>query len=382
MQFANRTGRIDALDLYRFIAIVLMIQGHSIFAFAEPGYIDMSNIGWNIWTFVRGLTAPIFMMISGAVNVFANKRLPDGSVENAKVLKRLRTAVILLFAAYITSFPMGSLRFLDTFDQNFWTVFYQTNILHITAVCLIILQIFYKITKSDSELLVATLMFATFSLLISWFVHQYDWFHILPEFLAPYLSYQKGSIYTMFPVSSYFFYGVSAGIFLKKTPRDKLFTAVFNNGLKLGLALIAIGVPAFLIINGKPYTYCPITLINPGGVVMRIGIVLTLFPLVVILHEKIKRFSWLYLTLSKKSFFLFLVHLIIIYGCPVFYGLIYFWGNQLSGASLFLVALLVEVASLSLAYFYDKSVKFLPSVKYAYLSLIIISVLMINLMAH
>lgn len=380
IEFAGRNGRIDALDLYRFIAIVLMIQGHAVFAFAAPGYIDINEFGWNLWTFVRGLTAPIFMMISGAVNVFANKRLPDGSVDNKKIVKRIRTAVILLFTAYILSFPVASLRFLDQFDYNFWTNLWQTNILHIVAICLIILQIFYKITKNDSELTAASLMFATFSLLISWFVQQYDWYRLLPNFLAPYLSYQKGSIYTLFPVSSYFFYGVAAGMYLKNTPKNKLFNTIFNSGFKLGLSLTAIGVPAFLIINGEQYSYCPIALINPGGVVMRIGIVIALFPLIILLHEKIKKFSWFYLTISKKSFFLFVIHLLVIYGSAAFHGLTYIWGEKLTGWNLFLAAMLVEAISLSTAYYYDKTVKYLPSLRYAYLSLIIMLVIMVNLL--
>jgi len=379
IEFTGSNGRIDALDLYRFIAIVLMIQGHSIFAFAVPEYIDANKAGWDIWTFIRGLTAPIFMMISGAVNVFATKRLPDGTIDNKKILKRIRTAVILLFVAYVMSFPAASLRHLDTFTDEFWTIFYQTNILHITAICLLILQVFYKIAKNDKELLTYTLMFSFFALLISWFIQKYDWYAILPEILAPYLSYERGSIYTMFPVSSYFFFGVSAGIYLRNTPKNLLFEAIFSKGLKLGIALIIIGVPAFNIINGVETNYRQISLINPGGIVMRIGIVITAFPLIILLNEKIKKFSWLYLTLSKKSFFLFVIHILIIYGSAVFRGLNYVWNQNLTGWKLIASAILVELLSLSIAYYYNKTVKFLPSIRYAYLSIIIMITIMINL---
>lgn len=382
MQLANSAGRIDALDLYRFIAIVLMIQGHTIFAIADPAYISNENVGWEIWTFIRGLTAPIFMMISGAVNVFANKRLPDGRVDNKKVLKRIRTAVILLFTAYIATFPLGSLRFLASFDHNYWLFFFQTNILHITAVCLIILQIFQKLSRNDKHLFRYCFAYASFSLGIAWFVQMVDWYDVLPMYLAPYLSYQEGAIYSLYPVSAYFFFGVCAGVVLRNTTKDKLFDVIFKKGVLLGLAMLAVGWPVSDILNKVHYPYCSVSLVNPGLMVLRMGIVLMAFPLVVILHEKIKSLAWLYLTLSKKSFFLFVVHLIVIYGCAAFYGFNHIWDKNLSGPMVFVGALLVEVISLGSAYYYDKSVKFLPSVRYAYLSLLIITAFIINLVQY
>lgn len=380
LDFAGKNGRIDALDLYRFIAIVLMIQGHAIYEFAQTGLINHDQTHWYIWTFVRGLTAPVFMMISGAVNVFSNRRLPDGNVDNNKVMKRIRTAGILLLTAYILAFPASSLRHLDQYDLDFWIRFWQTSILHIVAICLILLQIFYKITRTDKQLIIVSSAFATFSMLIAWFVQQADWYSILPNYLAPYLSYQKGSIYTLFPISSYFFFGVAFGAFLKGKSKEQLFDAVFNKGVKLGLALLAVGIPSFMIINGVNYSYCPIALINPGGIVMRIGIIVTIFPLIVLLNEKVKKMSWVYLTLSKKSLFLYISHLIVIYGCALFPGLNVFFGQQMIGIPLILAAVLVEIISMSIAYYYDRSVKFIPTIRYAYLSIIVMVVLMVNIL--
>lgn len=382
MQLANSAGRIDALDLYRFIAIVLMIQGHTIFAIAEPAYISNVKMGWEIWTFIRGLTAPIFMMISGAVNVFANKRLPDGRVDNKKVLKRIRTAIILLITAYASTFPLGSLRFLGSFDYKYWLFYFQTNILHITAVCLIILQIFQKLSRNDKHLFRYCFAYASFSLGIAWFVQMVDWYELLPLYLAPYLSYKHGAIYALYPVSAYFFFGVCLGVVLRNTPKDKLFDTIFKKGVLLGLIMLLIGWFVYWKLDMVDYPYCTVSLVNPGLMILRMGIVLMVFPLIVILHDKIKSFSWLYLTLSKKSFFLFVVHLIVIYGCAAFYGINHFWDKNLSGAMVFVGAILVEAISLVSAYYYDKTVKFLPSVRYAYLSLLIITVFIINLVQY
>ncbi len=91
--------------------------------------------------------------------------------------------------------------------------------------------------------------------------------------------------------------------------------------------------------------------------------------------------SWVYLTLSKKSLFLYISHLIVIYGCALFPGLNVFFGQQLIGIPLILAAVLVEIISMSIAYYYDRSVKFIPTIRYAYLSIIVMVVLMVNILA-
>ena len=106
---------------------------------------------------------------------------------------------------------------------------------------------------------------------------------------------------------------------------------------------------------------------------------MTFFPLVVILTGKVKKFSWLYLTLSRKSLFLFITHIIIIYGCAMFPGLNYLWSGKLIGIPFLLSACLVEILSMSVAYWYDKTMKAIPSIKYAYASVIAMIILMINI---
>ena len=270
LEFYHKNGRIDAFDLYRFIAIFLMIEGHTIYEFAAPGYIHYDVWYWNLWTFIRGLTAPIFMLISGTVNVFASRRQPNGKVDPSKFKKRIRTAVNLLFIAYFLAFPSTSLRFLDKFDMNFWMSFWQTNILHITAICLLLLQILFYFTRNDKQLMISAFCVGLFANTIAWFMQQTDWYQVLPTFLAPYMSYKNGAIYTLFPVSAYFFYGVTIGAFIHSTKKEDLFKTVFVYSTRLGLILMAIGIPMFRLLNTLPDpTWCSICVINPFAVVMQ-----------------------------------------------------------------------------------------------------------------
>ncbi|MCX6140750.1 MAG: heparan-alpha-glucosaminide N-acetyltransferase domain-containing protein, partial [Candidatus Kapabacteria bacterium] len=83
-------GRLYALDLARFMAMLFMMQGHVLDALVSSSVIDISHAPWNVWHWIRGLTAPVFLMVSGAVHVFATKRDADGRVREDVMGKRIR----------------------------------------------------------------------------------------------------------------------------------------------------------------------------------------------------------------------------------------------------------------------------------------------------
>ena len=83
------SDRLPALDLARCVAMLLMIQGHVLFELTAPSYINIHQFPWDIWEFFRGLTAPIFLTVSGAVQVFANKRDENGNLSKNTIHKRI-----------------------------------------------------------------------------------------------------------------------------------------------------------------------------------------------------------------------------------------------------------------------------------------------------
>ncbi|MFW5662812.1 MAG: heparan-alpha-glucosaminide N-acetyltransferase domain-containing protein, partial [Bacteroidota bacterium] len=104
-----KSQRITALDLARFIAMLMMIQGHSLYAVASAQQLDTSIFPWNLWEFLRGFTAPVFLMVSGAVHVFANKREPDGYIAPARLNKRIKVSLIIMAVGYLMMFPADNI---------------------------------------------------------------------------------------------------------------------------------------------------------------------------------------------------------------------------------------------------------------------------------
>jgi len=59
--------RILFLDMMRFIALAMMLQGHTVYAVLDHEIRDGDSAGISIWRFFRGYTAPVFMTVAGIV---------------------------------------------------------------------------------------------------------------------------------------------------------------------------------------------------------------------------------------------------------------------------------------------------------------------------
>ena len=84
-----------------------MMQGHVLDALVTRDVIVTTELPWSIWHLIRGFTAPIFLMVSGAVHAFATKRDEDGRVREDVIAKRIRWAFTIIGIGYFMMFPAG-----------------------------------------------------------------------------------------------------------------------------------------------------------------------------------------------------------------------------------------------------------------------------------
>ena len=146
---SKKSNRLASLDLARVLAMLMMIQGHTIYATANPSLIDTSIWYWDIWSFLRGFTAPVFLTVSGAVHVFANKRDEYGRLSNQVAIRRINIALLLLFVGYMLVFPAG--RIYDVFfvEHKYWLNFYKVNILQLFGSTLLLALALFYIYKKE-----------------------------------------------------------------------------------------------------------------------------------------------------------------------------------------------------------------------------------------
>lgn len=111
------SGRWLALDLFRFLAVVLMIQGHVFFEVAGP---TVRNASWyGLHGYIHGFTAPIFLFSSGiAFGITTLRKWNLHTFFGPTVFKRLERYAILILLGYALHMSQLSLSWLSSLPAD------------------------------------------------------------------------------------------------------------------------------------------------------------------------------------------------------------------------------------------------------------------------
>jgi uncharacterized membrane protein len=355
------TQRINSLDLTRILAMVFMIQGHVIYALASPEAVNVQVFPWDVWNYLRGLTAPIFLTVSGAVQVFANKRDEYGKLPKKTVFRRFRMGLILMLIGYTMMFPAERVWDIFFLPASAWSIFFQVNILQLIGISLILLLGIFLFTRNDRELGILSLIFALTITFLTPTVLDFDWFIILPEFMAAYLSSWKGSIFPIFPFTAFVFYGAAIGSFLKQIGPEKRTKTIIYWGIPAGAVFFSIGY-LYNYFTGSG-SFSGLTLSNVGVHFIRFGMVLGVFSISALIYLLTSGLSKYYSIFSKRALFIYVIHLFLLYGTVFFNGLARIAPNSLGLADTLIAVFAIEAISLGTAYFYEYAVRKYPNAK-------------------
>jgi len=96
-----RPDRLHFIDAIRAWAILMMLQGHFVAALLSDVYRDKGNLLFSIWSYFRGVTAPVFFTVSGFIFTFLLVRKYDQGFSNPRVKKGIKRGVQLIAIGYI-----------------------------------------------------------------------------------------------------------------------------------------------------------------------------------------------------------------------------------------------------------------------------------------
>ena len=328
--------RIHVLDFIRLVAMLLMIQGHTLDAFMSPAQMDLDTLPWQLWLHLRGLTAPLFLMVSGAASVLGIRYEPDGRISRALLRRRLIMGLTVIGIGYLMVFPAGRIKDLWWVSEDIWRVFLQVNILQLNGVTLLLLTTLLAFTRTVRRYAAWSLGLGFLILLLAPLAFSIDWFRWLPEGLAAYLSFNHGSLFPLFPASAYMFLGVGLGALLLETPAERR-VRVFRLGCLTGsvglmlLAMAAEHLPAQLLPLHDAYQA------GYAYTLLRVGFTLLIFGLLAWSAELYPRLASACAPMGQKSLYLYVGHIALIYGTPWTPGIVTgsFHSLSLGDAALF-----------------------------------------------
>ena len=141
-----KNARILFLDMMRFLALFMMIQGHTVYAMIDKEIREGGSTGIYIWTFFRGYTAPFFMVIAGAVFTFLLIQENNVRVQhNFRIRKGLTRVLTLLFWGYLLRFPVQSLW--SRISQASADVAMAVDVLHIIGLGLLTVMTVFTFSR-------------------------------------------------------------------------------------------------------------------------------------------------------------------------------------------------------------------------------------------
>ena len=111
------SSRVAFLDWARALAMLVMIQDHTFDALLSQTYLH--GPFYSVWLFIRGLTAPVFFILSGVSFSIAVFRRWDANLPpSAGFAKRLRRYVVFILLGYAMHIPAGSFHALNLSTQR------------------------------------------------------------------------------------------------------------------------------------------------------------------------------------------------------------------------------------------------------------------------
>jgi len=328
-QLFQQKQRYFFIDLVRFVAVLFMIQGHVFDALLSP---QVKALPWYyILDFFHGFVAPAFFFSSGfAYGLSTFRQWDEQNSRGNAARRRINRFLILIAVGYALHLPYFSLR--KTMREAMPTemdALFQSDALQCIGVTLVLLQLavlFFKKKNVFNLIVGIAAAMIVFLSPIFWSVRFSD---RLPLWLATYFNSQNSSWFPLFPWSAYILCGVLMGIAFTNSKDHRQAAALMLKSIAVGLGIIVVAWLA----SRLPFDLYPahdFWKANPSMFLIRVSAVSIFTSLVFLAEQSIASMPGFPLIIGRESLFIYILHLIIVYGSVFNRGLAQWIGPRLS----------------------------------------------------
>ncbi|HEY9167705.1 MAG TPA: heparan-alpha-glucosaminide N-acetyltransferase domain-containing protein [Candidatus Kryptonia bacterium] len=312
--------RLGFVDQFRGLATLFMIETHVLNALLLVPlreYFPFKAID-----FMNGFVAPSFLFVAGFSFTLALTRKGDSyrkfSVELVRHLKRL---MFIWITGYLLHVPYFSLR--KTVHESTPTdlvSFSAVDILQCIAATLFLLHILRVLIKDDRKFNFTMYILFVFFVLIAPVAGGIDFLNVFPVWLAQYFNRMHGSLFPLFPWSSFLIGGTIASQFLIKhidaMSTGKIGRDALKRVVRTGIVIAAVGLVFTIVETQILHTYHFVDY-SPSWFLLRFGILLLILYGITI-HEQSRRSDLSPMKLfGRESFLVYTAHLLVVYGSSV-----------------------------------------------------------------
>ncbi len=343
----SKTNRLYFIDAMRAWAILMMLQGHFVDGLLANVFRDPSHLGFAIWSYFRGITAPVFFTVSGFIFTYLLVRGEKTGFENPRVSKGIKRGFQLILIGYLLRLNFWGLLFGQIYDS-----FYLVDVLHCIGFSLLGITALYVLTKNQKIVFPTALIAITLILFI--FEPDYiKWSHAyLPPSVANYFTKENGSIFTFFPWFGYATIGAFLSLLFSKFKDFKyLYSFAIATAIVFGLGLIFGSSYVLLALAEATKIQLFADVFFNNYLFIRLGDVFIVFAVFMLLRKFLMNDTLLKIGQSTLS--IYIVHFIVLYGSFIGVGLYYFFDHTLSPMIIIPGALIFMVLCTYLALSYE-----------------------------
>ncbi len=306
----QRAERIIFLDVMRALAVFMMVQGHTVHTLLSNEYRNESYFLFSLWHYLRGFTAPIFMFTAGVVFTYLFKLSGKPFGENPRVKKGIKRFFLLLGLGYLLRYPTWRILDFSIVTQREWNLFFVVDALHLIAFGILsLIFLLWLSEKTNFNFNFFAIFVTLFVVAVSSVVKDVDWTSFLPLPVANYFTDVNGSIFPLFPWLAYVIAGGVLGNFIaaNKGVQKKATFSIALLAFGTGLVLSALLLKYFFIYGPSDKNVIFQFLVRIGVVIALNGIV----ALTVLRFSNVPRFVK---QIGRNTLFVYVIHLIILYG--------------------------------------------------------------------
>jgi uncharacterized membrane protein len=345
---AVHAHRVIFIDLARALAVVMMVYGHTVSALLAPAY--RAGPWFDVWTFQRGLTSSLFLLLSGfAFSIATTRHWPAHVRWSAAVLRRVRRFAFFIVLGYALHFPVNRLADLTSMTDERWRSFLAVDVLQLIGVTFIGVQWLVLLVRSRRVFMAAAFVLAIAVIAATPAMWAADWTRSCPLAIAAYLSPSTGSQFPLFPWAAYVLIGAAGGQLYARWGAAHL--ARFANWVLLvpGIVLMLVGVDGGTALFGtSAWSWVP------AQVVLRIGSCFVLLSVVAHASQRIANLPHVFGAVAQESLVIYFVHLCIVYGSIWNSGLAQLYGESLTPLQTFFVVVALVAAMTLLAWQWNR----------------------------
>lgn len=313
-------SRHTFLDLFRGLFVLLMVEGHCVRVVLDPA--SRSSFAFDVHEILHGITAPGFLFTSGFALAIASHRKRDQLQSLSPALgQRLWRGFALILLGYALHLPYWSItKTLTASTAGEWRSFIAFGVLQLIGTVIIVIRLLFLAVRSNRLFLIVLSTLFLVAVYLTPLMWDPQVSAALPDMLAASVNSATGSPFPLFPFAAFFIAGtVVSWIFLDQASRRGERSFMVSLAIAGGVCLAGGLGSSFLPVT--PLGETDFWYTSPSYVWIRLGVLLLLMSLFWVIEDRLRqaprlmrfRPQWI-ATLGRESYFVYVIHLFIIFG--------------------------------------------------------------------